>query len=74
MGKTNTAAKTDYAGMSPADIFQAIAGGETQRGAVSKTIRALLADGYTTGVVAKMLGKRYQHVRNVAKEPLKKAE
>lgn len=73
MSKSNEAKKSDYEGLDAAAIFTKVAGGETQRGAVSKTIRQLLAEGYTTGVVAKMLGKRYQHVRNVAKEPLKKA-
>jgi hypothetical protein len=40
-------------------------------GSVSKAIRILCAS-YTRGEVAKMLNKRYQHVRNVMITPLKK--
>lgn len=76
MGKSNKATKADYAGMTSADIFIAICGpaGEMTRGAVSKTIRQLAADGHTTGTIAKMLNKRYQHVRNVLTTPAKKVE
>lgn len=42
-------------------------------GNVSKAIRALDADGYSRGAIAKMLNKRYQHVRNVLITPIKKA-
>jgi len=38
----------------------------------SERIRAMLADGYSRGAVAKLLGKRYQHVRNVELQVLKK--
>jgi hypothetical protein len=40
---------------------------------VSGVIRALAAEGKKTGDIAKLIGKRYQHVRNVLKQPLKKA-
>jgi len=74
MSKSKQATKADYAGMTSAEIFVAIAGpaGEMGRGAVSQTIRQLHADGYPTGTIAKILGKRYQHVRNVLTQPLKK--
>jgi hypothetical protein len=42
-------------------------------GNVSGAIRGLLAMGYERKVVAKMLEKRYQHVRNVAITPVKKS-
>jgi hypothetical protein len=38
----------------------------------SGKIRAMVADGYTRGAIAKALGIRYQHVRNVLVQPLKK--
>ena len=41
-------------------------------GGVSKAIRALTDQNYTRGEVAKMLNKRYQHVRNVLITPIKK--
>lgn len=44
----------------------------SQYGSVSAAIRALCAT-HTRGEVAKMLGKRYQHVRNVMITPIKKA-
>lgn len=31
----------------------------------SDRIRAMYRDGYSRGAIAKLLGKRYQHVRNV---------
>ncbi len=40
----------------------------------SAAIRALTALGHPRGVVAKMLNKRYQHVRNVLITPLKRDE
>lgn len=39
----------------------------------SARIRALDAMGYKRGAIASALGKRYQHVRNVLTQPLKKA-
>lgn len=41
-------------------------------GGVSKAIRKLTNAGFERGEVAKMLNKRYQHVRNVLITPLKK--
>jgi hypothetical protein len=43
-----------------------------EQGGVSKAIRTLTQDGHKRGVVAKMLNKRYQHVRNVLITPIKK--
>ena len=39
----------------------------------SQKIRALHAEGFDRGAIAKHLGKRYQHVRNVLITPIKKA-
>ncbi len=39
---------------------------------VSGKIRFLSSQGMTRGEIAKKLGKRYQHVRNVLTQPLKK--
>ena len=41
-------------------------------GGVSKAIRQLTDAGFSRGEVAKMLNKRYQHVRNVLITPIKK--
>jgi hypothetical protein len=38
----------------------------------SAQIRALTAQGYKRSRIAKLLGIRYQHVRNVQLQPLKK--
>lgn len=38
----------------------------------SSKIRALHAQGFEKGDIARFLGKRYQHVRNVLITPLKK--
>jgi len=40
-------------------------------GSVSKAIRTLIGLGFTKSETANMLGKRYQHVRNVLLNPLK---
>lgn len=40
----------------------------------SAVIRKLHADGKTRSQIASLLGIRYQHVRNVLTQPLKKAE
>jgi len=40
---------------------------------VAAKIRALAAAGYPRAEIARMLGKRYQHVRNVLEEPGKAA-
>ena len=41
-------------------------------GGVSAAIRKLDAEGMKRGAIAKRLNKRYQHVRNVLTQPLKK--
>lgn len=43
-------------------------------GSVSAAIRKLTAEGKKRGEVAKLLNKRYQHVRNVLTTPLKKVQ
>jgi hypothetical protein len=63
--------KTKYEGKTSEQIFEMF-GGELLRGNVSKVIRTLISEGYSISMVSKMLGKRYQHVRNVVNEPLKK--
>jgi len=40
----------------------------------SAKIRALHASGMSRGDIAKLLGKRYQHVRNVLITPIKRTE
>jgi hypothetical protein len=40
---------------------------------ISGAIRALAAGGMSKGDIARLSGKRYQHVRNVLITPLKKA-
>lgn len=67
---TNSA-KNAYQDKTPTQIFDSF-GGEMLRGNVSKVIRQLSLEGYTNGQISKMLGKRYQHVRNVLTQPLKK--
>lgn len=72
MSKSNEVKKNDYIELTSEQIFNKVSGGELMRGAVSKTIRQLHSEGFTTGQIAKMLNKRYQHVRNVLTQPLKK--
>lgn len=43
-----------------------------EAGSISAAIRKLNADGKKKGEIAKMLNKRYQHVRNVLITPIKK--
>lgn len=43
-----------------------------EHGNVSKVIRFLAAQGCTKGEIAKITGKRYQHVRNVLITPVGK--
>lgn len=52
---------------SPAELIQ-------EYGNKSKAIRALSASGHKTAEIAKMLGIRYQFVRNVLVTPIKKVE
>jgi len=71
MSRSNEMKKSDYEGLTSEEIF-ALKGGEMIRGAVSQTMREMHAAGYTTSQIAKALNKRYQHVRNVLNEPVKK--
>lgn len=41
---------------------------------ISARIRYLDSENFTTGNIARMLGKRYQHVRNVLTTPLKRKD
>lgn len=70
MSKTKTST-VDFTSMSSTEIFDHF-GGEFLRGNVSRTIRELSALNFTTSQIAKMLNKRYQHVRNVLTEPTQK--
>jgi len=45
-----------------------------QAGSVSNAIRTLAKEGKSRGQIAKMLDKRYQHVRNVLNTPIKKTK
>ncbi len=55
--------QVDYTTMSPDELFELF-------GNWSKAIRALSTMGFKRGDVARMLGKKYQHVRNVLITPL----
>jgi hypothetical protein len=66
-----TAAQAIYANKNSDEIF-AMFGGTGFLGVVSAAIRAMHAAGFKNGDIAKRLGKRYQHVRNVLHEPTKK--
>jgi hypothetical protein len=63
--------KEDFLNLTSEEIFTMF-GGELLRGNVSNVIRELSSIGFTRGQISKMLNKRYQHVRNVLIEPLKK--
>jgi hypothetical protein len=45
-----------------------------EHGGVSKAIRHFDSQGMSRGDIAKVLNKRYQHVRNVLITPIKKVE
>jgi predicted porin len=60
-----------FEGLDTDAIYQ-IFGGKSNRGSTSKAIRTLLGLGYKRGRVATMLNIRYQHVRNVELEPVKR--
>ncbi len=53
----------DFTTMNPDEIFEHF-------GNISKSIRGLNKLEYSRGEIAKMLNKRYQHVRNVLITPL----
>lgn len=59
---------TVTAGVQPIDMVAAL----TEHKTVSGVIRYLDSQGHKRGTIAKMTGKRYQHVRNVLTQPLKK--
>lgn len=60
---TKTPALDKYRTMGPAQTIKELGG--TDRGAISKAIRYLLALGGSTGEIALIVNKRFQHVRNV---------
>ena len=47
----------------PADLIE-------EYGSISGAIRYLASEEYDVGAIAKFMGKRYQHVRNVLQQPL----
>jgi hypothetical protein len=71
--KVYTADQLPYVNKSAEEIF-GMFGGEQSRGAISTAIRTLISVGFSKGETAKMLGKRYQHVRNVLIETAKSDE
>jgi hypothetical protein len=50
-----------------------ISTGGKDRGNISKAIRRLHGEGFSKGQIAKLTGKRFQHIRNVLVQPLKSA-
>jgi hypothetical protein len=60
---TKTPALDKYRQMGAAATIKELGG--TDRGAISKAIRYLLALGGSTGEIALIVNKRFQHVRNV---------
>ena len=71
--KVYTAEQLPYVNKTSEEIF-GMFGGEKARGAISTAIRTLISVGFSKGDTTKMLGKRYQHVRNVLIESAKSAE
>lgn len=59
--------RTKFATMTTTEVWNHF-GGQEGRGNVSKAIRYLTAIGFDKASVAKLTGKRYQHVRNVLVE------
>ena len=70
MSKSNQNAAVDTAVDTAAAIDAAIAALET----TSAKIRYLTSQGWKRGDIAKKLDIRYQHVRNVQLQPLKRIE
>lgn len=74
---TNTAAKVEVETNEVVALKYALDGSafagllETHK-TVSAVIRFLNSEGLKRGEIAKITGKRYQHVRNVLVQPLKK--
>ena len=72
MSNTETNNQADISTLTTEEVY-AIFGGKDTRGATSRAIRHLIDLGWKRGRIAKTLGIRYQHVRNVELEPLKKS-
>lgn len=68
-----TAEQKKYANLTVDQLFDMF-GGEQKRGVISEVIRTLNSVGFTTSAIAKMVGRRYQHVRNVLTEDARKAD
>lgn len=68
-----TAEQKKYVGKTVEELFDMF-GGEQKRGVISEVIRTLNSAGFTTSKIATMVGRRYQHVRNVLTEDARKAE
>lgn len=66
---TNTEVATPKYAMDGSDF----AGLHETHKTVSGVIRFLNSEGLTRGEITKVTGKRYQHVRNVLTQPLKKS-
>lgn len=73
VGRVYTESQLPYVGKTSGELF-AMFGGESSRGAISTAIRTLTAVGFSRGETAKMLNKRYQHVRNVLIEAARSQE
>jgi type II secretory pathway component PulF len=73
--KSNKSKKVDVA-----TVDQVVAGGMSVEQLMAKhktksdAVRYLSGTGMTTGQIAKFMGMRYQHVRNILVTPLKKTE
>jgi hypothetical protein len=72
MTNTDTNNQIDISTLTTEEVY-ALFGGKDNRGATSRAIRHLIDLGWKRGRIAKVLNIRYQHVRNVEKEPLKRS-
>lgn len=68
-----TAEQKKYVNLTVDQLFDMF-GGEQKRGVISEAIRTLNSVGFSTSKIATMVGRRYQHVRNVLTEDARKAE
>jgi hypothetical protein len=66
-----TFTKKSFEGLNAEQIYS-IFGGKDKRGVTNAAIRSLLTVGYNRSQVSKMLDIRYQHVRNVELQELKR--
>ena len=75
MSKTNTVAATEATVETSKVEFNEAKYNEllAEHKSVSGVIRYLASTGMSRGDIARVTGKRYQHVRNVLVTPLKKA-